>query len=409
MTTNAQGINKFLSVGKQSALGTPKVGGGCQYLRRRTATFGVTNNTYENDEIARHHQSTGVTLGAKKVAGKLDGLSSSLTYQLLYEQLLQADAAATAPLTIGVDCTTQATAPQFVDGSSAFLSSGLKVGDVVQFTGFTTTATANNSRNFWITDLTAGNMTGIFLDGTAVSPKAPETGSVTVTVVGKKIVVPTSGHTTNFLTFEEWYSDISKSDLWTDCQVAQIQVGIPSTGNSTFAADIVGLNVTRGTAQAQTTPTAETTTQVHSALYGHLYANGVAVTNATGVTITITDSAAPTDAVMGSSASSDIQRQRIKVNGSFTAQFNNTALETLFDAGTVISLCAVSTADSSATSNIIAFTIPTLKLLNNQPDDGEKVIVRTYQFEAEIPSTSVGGAALKFNQAIISVQDSAFA
>ena len=50
------------------------------------------------------------------------------------------------------------------------------------------------------------------------------------------------------------------------------------------------------------------------------------------------------------------------------------------------------------------FTMGRIKLTGDAPDDGEKSILRTYPFTAEL--NSAGGAALAWDQTIITIQDS---
>lgn len=404
MPSPAQGLYKQLAFGKQTALGTPKVGAGGQLLRRKSSIFSATKDSTGNDEIVSHRQDTGITFGMKKTNGKIDGNLSSGSYSVLIAGAMMADFAAVTPVVVGTDCVSAATAPQFVDGSAGYLTAGLKVGDVVRFTGFTTTAVGNNSKNFWITALTAGNMTGIFLDGSAVVAKT-ETGSVTCTVVGKKAVVPLTGHTNDFFTFEEWYSDKSRSEVFPDCKVNQVTIGVPAAGPATLGLDIVGLGTrTLAATQSFTDPATETTTEVVQAANGAVYVDGVLVANATTLSLTIDRGISPIGASIGSSVSPDLNAGRIKVSGSFTAMFNDTALQALFDAGAAVSLCAVAAVDNSATADFVGFSLGAVKLTGDAPDDGEKAIMRTYPFTAQL--NAAGGAALAYDKTILTIQDS---
>ena len=404
MATPAQGLFKQTAFGKQTALGTPKTGAGGQILRRKTSIFTATKDSTSNDEIVSHRQDTGITYGMKKTGGKIDGNLSPGTYSVLMAGALMADFAAVTPMVIGTDCVSAATAPQFVDGSSSFLTAGLKVGDVVRFTGFTTTAVGNNSKNFLITALTAGNMTGVFLDGSAVIAKT-ETASVTCTVVGKKAKVPTTGHTNDFFTFEEWYSDQSRSEVFADCKVNQLSIGIPAAGPATIGLDIVGLGsrVLAGT-QSFTTPASETPTDVVQAANGAIYLNGALAGHVTTASLTLDRGISPVGASIGSRVSPDVNQGRVKVSGSFTAMFDDTTIQALYDAETAVSLCVVASSDTTATSDFVGFSMGRIKLTGDAPDDGEKAVLRTYPFTAEINGS--GGAALAFDKTILTVQDS---
>lgn len=405
MPTIAQGIRKTTSIGLQTALGTPNVTTG-QIVRRKNSVFQAMRDMFESDEIVSHHMSTGSAYGLKKAQGKIDGLCSALTYQLPFEGLLEKVFTATAPLVLGVDVTSQAVIPQITDPTTSFLTGGIKTGDVVQFTGFTTTAVGNNSRNWWITAVTATQLTGVFLDGgAAMLPKAPETGSVTVTVVGKKCLTPLTGHTNSYYTFEEYYSDLPRSELFPDCKIAQIALGLPATGNATISIDVVGLGIrTPSAVQQVVTRSAETSTPVIAAINGFIYVNGAVAGNITGAQITISNSAANMGAVIGSNNGPDVQKGRIRVSGNFTGFFQDAVFSTFYDGETNISLALVMTGDQTSTSTFLGFTLGRIKITGDSPDDGEKGIVRTYPFIAEYNIT--GGAALAFDQTILTVQDS---
>jgi hypothetical protein len=406
MTSPAQGLYKVTAFGKQVGLGTPLVGAGGQILRRKTSVFNATRDTTENDEITSHRMSTGLTYGQKKSSGKLDGNLSSGTYSKLMAGALMADFAAVTPYAAGTDvvaAVTTGNAGTFTDASAGYLTAGLKVGMVGRWTGW---SSANNARNFWITSLTAGVMTGLMLDG---SPVVADAGGVsddvTFTVVGKVSKVPLTGHTNDFFTFEEWYSDISKSEVFPDCKVNQVQISLPAAGPASAAFDIVGLGTrTLGTAQSFTSPTAETTTDVVQALHGAIYANGAFVDHVTSCTVTLDRGITPIGASIGSNVSPDVNQGKIKVSGTFSAMFDNATLSALFDAETKVSLAVVSTASGAATADFVGITMGKVAFTGDAPDDGEKVITRTYPFTAEI--NGAGGTALAFDKTIVMIQDS---
>lgn len=401
--TTAQGINKVTSIKKQVALGAAATGAGGSVLTRRTSVFSAERETYESDVITGHQQSTGVSYGMKKASGKLDSLLSTETFQLLFAALLRKDFTATAAYVAGIDVTAQAAAPQFADASGGFLTAGFKAGDVVRWSGFAgAPGTNNNAKNFWITALTATDMTGVFLNGDAVSADAAG-DAVTCTVVGKKSLAAASAHTNDYFTVEEFYSDLTKSETFTDARVNAISVSLPASGNATFSADFLALGRTLGAAQVLTTPT-EPTFREMAAVNGKIYVNGTAVGDCTGVQFSLDGGGAVDGPVLGSNSGIDISRGRIKVSGSFTAMFDSTTLQTLYDTETTVSLMTVVTDDETATSAFMAFTLGAIKLTGDAPDDGEKAITRTYPFTAEYNAN--GGAALAWDKTIMTVQDS---
>jgi hypothetical protein len=403
--TVAQAIHKITVLAKQTGLGVPFAGTGGQILRRESSVWKAERDTFTNKEIVSHQQDTGISYGLKKASGTISGVLSPSTYKSVFESVLRADFAAVAPLVAGIDVTVTVAAPQFVDASAGFLTAGLKVGDVVRWSGFTA-ANGNNNRNFLITTLTAGNMSGIFLDGGSAIAHASGDTSATVSVIGKKCKVPLTGHINNYYTIEEWYADITKSELFTDVQFNKFEISLPATGNATVSIDAIGLDRTLGAAQVLTTPTAETTTSVLSGVKGAVYLNGSIIDNATSAKITINSNRKAGDAVLGSNVSNDIVSGRVAVSGEFVAQFEDSVIQALYAAETPVSLVLVVTESDEPTAAFVAFSLGRIKLTGDTPDDGEsKQLTRTYPFTAEL--NSAGGAALAFDETIISVQDSA--
>lgn len=402
MPTIAKGTQKITVLKKQTALGTPATGGGGQILRRRTSVFQAPRETFESDEIVSHHQSTGVAYGLKSANGRIDGLLSAGTYAMpiaaLLEKLFVAGVAAT-----GVSLTTAGSGPYTLTrAAGSWLTDGFKVGDVIRTSA---AGHANNiNKNLWVVGVTATVLTVLVLNGTALTAEGP-IAAVTITVIGKKSLVPMTSHTDEYFTVEEWYSDLGRSELFTDMRFAQASIGLPASGNSTISLDLVGLNRTLSGVQQLTSPTAETTTGVMPAVNGLLYINGAQQSVVTGVQFNIGNNAANVGPVVASNNSPDVARGRVRVSGSFTAMFDSVTMQSAYDAESAIALQVAVAADKTATSDFMSFVLGRIKLTGDAPDDGEKGIVRTYPFTAEI--NSAGGAALAYDQTIISVQDSA--
>lgn len=359
---------------------------------------------FKSNEVVSHHMSTGSSYGLKQVDGNIAGELSAGTYQMPIEGICEALFAAT--VTTGADTTIAAVAgtpDTFTDSGNGFLTAGFKVGMVVRASGFTGAGvTANNNRNFWITALTAGVMSGMFLDGTAmISDAAGE--AVTITSAGKTCKPPLTGHTKQYFQIEEWYSDLTDSDLFNDMVVASVDFDLPATGNATFGSSYIGLSRALSGSQVMTTPTAETTTGIMSSINGRLYVNGTS-TPVTGLKVSIKNSAAPTGAEVGSNSSSDVSKGMIEVDGTFTSMLRDQVLSALYDAETAVSLAAVLTADETATSNFMSFIVGKVKITSDTPDDNQS-IMRTYSFTAEM--NAAGGAALAWDKTIITIQDSA--
>lgn len=400
--TVAQGIRKQTVYKAQSALGTPASSTGGQILRRVSSTFMLDRDSFESNEIVTHQQSTGSSYGGVKVNGSLSTLLSPGTYKDVFANLLRADFAATSAIT-GLTLTIAGSGPYTITRSTGdFLTGGIKAGDVVRITAGTYTGTARDI-NLLVVSLTATVLTVVALNGSALTAQS-SVASSTLTVVGKKCSPPLTSHTNTYLTIEEWYADLSKSELFTDVKVGSAEIALPSTGNATANFALMGLGRTLGTSQVLTTPTAETTSSVLTAVNGVVYVNGASVGNCTGATLSINGAVAHGSPVIGSNYSPDLDRGRISVSGQITGLFDSTTLQAFYTGETPVSLVLVVTDDETADADFVSFTLGRIKIMGDAPDDGEKQIVRTYPFTAELCST--GGPALAWDQTIITVQDS---
>jgi hypothetical protein len=100
-----------------------------------------------------------------------------------------------------------------------------------------------------------------------------------------------------------------------------------------------------------------------------------------------------------------MSRGRVEVSGTFSALFDSTTLGALYDNETVTSLVAIMAADTTNSADFVAINLSAIKLTADDPDDGEKAVMRTYPFTAQLNAT--GGAGQPADQTIISIQDSA--
>lgn len=404
----AQGIAKTVAVAKQTGKGVPAdVTAPGQYLRRITYVAMAERDTFDNNEIVTHQQSTGISYGLKKVSAKLSGLLSSGSYSLFFASVLRklfVAGSTTGAITTVASASTTGAQGTFTRNAGSYLTDGFKVGDIVRSSGWATTGASNNNVNLLVLALSATVMTVIRFDGGVIGAKAAG-DSVTIAVVGKKTLAPLTGHTNEYLTMEDFYPEIPKSEMFTDMKPNQIDVAIPATGNATFGLDFVGLLRTRPDAQVMSNATAPTNTAVLTALNGLIFANGAPLANVTSLKLTITGNVKQGDATIGSDVVYDLSRGRIAVTGEFVALFSDDTIQDIYDAETPISLVGIAMDNKLVgTSDFVAFSMGRIKITGDTPDDGEKLISRTYPFTAEININ--GGVASTFDQTIVTVQDS---
>lgn len=400
----AQGINKQVAVKKQTVLGTAATGASAQLLRRESSTNTLKKDTYGNNEIASHQQSTGKTHGVRSVDVALNGVLSAGSYATVMGSVLRDDFAAITAIS-SLSLTFGGVAGAYtIGGTGLMVSGGWKIGDVIRVTAGTSLPADILNKNLLITALSNTSIGVRPLNGSTITVSGTAIAGCTLTYPGKKAFPPESGHTKDYWTVEDWQSDITQGEVFSDVMLGKLDIGLPSTGNATIAISGAGLNRTISSTRSLTSPTAETTSSPLAAINGVLIVNGVAVTNLTGVTLAIDGKVATVGAVVGANVSPDIQRGTLEVSGSFTAFYETATLSTLFDNATSINLVAIVTDTSAANSEFVSFSMSSIVLDGDGKDDGDKAIVRTYPFTARI--NTAGGAALANDKTIISVQDS---
>lgn len=405
--TVAQGITRSWAYKVQSALGTAASGSGGQLLRRTGIDLSDAKETYSSNEIASHQQSTGATHGIGSSSGTISGEMSCTTYGDFQQWLLRKDWAATSAIS-SLSLTIAASSPNYTitRGSGDFLTGGIKVGDVIRLTGGSLNAN-NVGKNLVVTNVTATVLTVNVLNGETLTAEGP-IASCTVTVTGKKTWTPTSGHTNKYITFEDWSSDVSRSQLYSDVQVAAMNISAPTTGIITVQYPLVGLRpAVRSGSRVLTSPTAETTTAVHSSAKFAVFINGVRQSAVSTFTLNVNGNVGLGEGVLGSNSRPDTQRGRIAVDGSFTALFEDDTLAGFFDDEAAREVVIVMAEDLTDDADCISISLPAVKFMSANTDDGEKQLVRTYAFTAQRPASA--GSGTEHNDAIIQLQDTTIA
>lgn len=396
----AEGISKVLAYKKETTWGELPGATGAQVIRRVTGTFDLTKETYQSDEIRTDYQMSDYRHGIRSVEGNISGELSPGTYADFLAAALARDFTV-GVASVGVDITSQTSAPQYTRSTGSFLTDGYKVGDLIRFSNFAT-ATENNNRNFVITAVTATTITGVNLDGSAVGAEVG-TG-IDVEVVGSKTYAPLTGHTDDSFAWEEYYPDITQSEVYTGNKVNTISLSLPATGLTTIEMQFIGKDLAQsGSSQYFTSSTAQNSNGIFAAVNGVLIVQGVAVGLVTGLSMNINRNLSM-EAVVGSNVHPDIFEGRILVDGEFTAFFENGVYRDYFVNESEVSLSVVLSTDNTATADFISITLPRIKVNGANKDDGEKGIVRTFPFQALLKST--GGAGTDSEATTISIQDS---
>ena len=397
----SKGTAKQVGYKKETTFGTLAGNTSGKLLRRVTANFNLVKEAYESAEIRVDRQVADFRHGVRSAEGTLNGELSSASYADFMGSIVGKDfAAVTLGAAAQTTVTVSGTTYTLVRASGSWLTDGLRVGMVVRAAGLTTTA--DNAKNLLVASLTATNAVVVPLNGSTMTAQAVAS-SVTLTAPGKQTFVPATGHTDDSYTVEEFYSDIAQSEVYTGMKVNSLSVQLPATGLTTVDIGFAGKDLTQtGTSQYFTSPTAQSSNGIFAAVNGVMLVNGAPVALITSADFAI-ERATENAAVVGSDSVADIFTGRIRVTGNMSVYFQDATFRGYFDEETPVSIVLTVTADSTATSNFVNFTLPKVKLGSFTKDDGELGIVASTSFQALLNDVTTAGLAAT----TIQIQDSA--
>lgn len=399
--TISKGVSKQVGYKRESAWGVLAGATSGKLLRRVTASFNLMKEAYESGEIRTDRQVADFRHGVRSAEGSLNGELSAAAYADFMGSIVGKDfAAVTLGAAAQVTVTVAGTTYTLVRATGSWLTDGIKVGMVIRATGLT--ATADNAKNLLVASLTATEAVVVPLNGVALVAQAVAS-STTLTAPGKQTLVPTSAHTDDSYTVEEFYADIAQSEVYTGMKLNSMAVQLPATGLTTVDFAFAGKDLAQtGTTQYFTSPTAQTSNGIFAAVNGVMLVAGAPVALVTSADFSV-ERATENATAVGSNSVSEIFTGRIRVTGNLSVYFQDAAFRGYFDAETPVSIVLTLTADSTATSNFVVFTLPKVKLGSFTKDDGELGIVASASFQALLNDVTTAGLPATTLQ----IQDSA--
>ena len=397
----SKGTAKQVAYKKETTFGTLAGNTSGKLLRRVTANFNLVKEAYESAEIRVDRQVADFRHGVRSAEGSLNGELSSASYADFMGSIVGKDFA-TVSLGTAVDTTVTVVGTTYtlVRDTGSWLTDGLRVGMVIRATGLTTTA--DNDKNLLVASLTATDAVVVPLNGSTMTAQGTES-AVTFTAPGKQTFVPATAHTDDSYTVEEFYSDIAQSEVYTGMKVNSVAVQLPATGLTTVDIGFAGKDLTQvGTTQYFTSPTAQNSNGIFAAVNGVMLVAGAPVALVTSADFAI-ERATENATVVGSNSVADIFTGRIRVTGNLSVYFQDAAFRDYFDDETSVSIVLTVTADSSADSNFVGFTLPKVKLGSFTKDDGELGLIASASFQALLNEVTTAGLPAT----TIQIQDSA--
>lgn len=398
------GVAKQLIYKAESAWNTAAGASGAQRLRRVSSDLNLKKDTFESNEILSTYQRNDFRHGLRRVEGSINGELSPGTYKdFMAAAVRRAFAAITASTSVSITIAGSGPTYTVTRAAGSWLTDGYKVGQVGRLSVGALNA-ANISKNLLITDITSATVLVVMpLNGVALVAEGPITGC-TWTATGKTTFVPITGHTDPSFSIEQYYSDLTLSELYTGCKIDQMDFSLPPSGMAGIGIKMMGGDVTTAGAAYFTSPTAETTTGILAGVNGILTVQGTKIATLTGLNFSIKGSMSG-EPVIGSTTYADITEGRVTVDGTFTALFDGATMRDYFINETEVSLVAALSASNSATADFISFAMPRIKVGSAEKSDGAASLIQTLSFNALYNGT--GGAGVKTEQSTLAIQDSA--
>ena len=193
-------------------------------------------------------------------------------------------------------------------------------------------------------------------------------------------------------TFEQYYTDLDISEVFTGCRVGEMNVSIQPTGMATISFGIQGQGMTTSSgngAPVFATPTAATTTSILSGVNGTMSIDGVGSTIITGMDFALTNNL-NSQPVIGSTTVPEIFYGRSVVTGTVSAFFDSTTLLNAFINETAVKLSIAMTGTDSTS---MTFKMNKVKLNGaNKTIGADGGVIVQLPFQALL-ATSVAGDA----------------
>jgi hypothetical protein len=387
----AKGVAKKIAYKLETNWGeAPTVLTGARYLSRVTGQFNVNAETLQSNTIRTDRQIEDYRLGTRSGDGSLNTELSPGSLDDFFAAALAKDFAAGG--TTASTSVTIATSGDFYTitrSTGSWLTDGFYVGNVVRMTGAGLN-TANVGNNLLILSMTATVLTVKTLGDNVLVAEGP-IATVAVSVVGKQTYTPQTGHTSKSFAFEEWFEDVTVSELHLGNKVNTLAVQLPTNGFCTADVSFMGKGkMVTGASQFYTSPTAAPSNGLTVSVSGAVVVNGVPAGVITSADFSI-DRGLEAANVIGTNYAVEMFDGRVNVSGNISTFFENGTFRDYFLNENKISLIFALSTGSEKDAEVISFVFPTVKLGSSTRDDGENGLIQQHSFQAILNTDAATG------------------
>jgi hypothetical protein len=369
-------IGVLLSIRRETTYGTIATNDStAKVIPHVSHSLALSKTAITSQEKRASFQRSTMRHGNRAVGGDLALQLQCGTYKELMESAVRRDFTAVTNIALS-NVTATVAAPQFVRAAGSWITDGLCVGMTIRMTGWTTTGTNNNSRNYTIIALTA---TGI----TVAEPVAAKASgdALTISIPGRVTFMPVTGHTQTSYTVEEWNPDVPRSNRFLGARVNTMAIELPPNDRATLTFGFTGQDRAKSASQYFTSASTPALSVMQVGHTGVLVINGVVSGLITGLSINVTNNM-QTGAAVGSALTPGVFHGAMEVTGQFQCYFSDATFDDIFDDETEISLIVRATDDTTIGGNFIQLCLPRIKLSGGSFSTQNESRMQSFDFTA---------------------------
>lgn len=380
-------VNVTLAYGPETTFGVAAATNAGKLLRRVSSSLATTKEAFASNEVRPDQQVSDLRHGMRRASGGFEGELSLQTYDDLIEALLRGTWASGVSLseTGLTSVVASASAKTFTFTGGDPVSIGLRVGDVIRFSGLT--PTTNNGKNFRITGFGGTSNRTVSVHPAPADVSTPDT-SFGVSVVGKKLLMGTERRS---FTIQQHMEEIDITELFTGCRVGTSSFQMPPNGMATASFEVLGKDgqvLTGVNAPYFISPTVAPNTAILTAVSGSMRLAGVERSVVTGLDfqVALNLSSQP---VVGAQTAPEVFYGRSVVTGNVSAYLEDESLINVFLNEEEVDIQAVMESGTSVGLDFLSFKFSRVKLSGASktigPDGG---VIATFPFQALLPSAA---------------------
>lgn len=401
------GINRQIIIATESSFGVQGAGPG-QLLRRTWVSMEPAPPEAQSQEITQDAQILDAFLGMPAVQGQLTGQLSPGTYKMIFEGLVRGTWAATSAiasisdsaLTIGGDGTIT-----FSSATSNFLTSGIKNGMIVRLTGATAGRAGINSINLLVLAVAANALT-MAPNAAAVAWTASTESSITLTPVGKRVMMPQiANQVDRSFSIEDWRSVTAQSQLARGVKFGSISLSVNPNGYVNFQASFAGKNIDRSGTQVYSTPGTQSTSVGVRPVSGTVAYAGAVIGYVSGFNLQMSQALQPAQVIGAVDGSPKIAVGTLMARGSMQVLSTDDTLTTDFLSQNDVQLTLFLPTGAQASADFVSVYIPRARLVGRQEQDSDRLIMRSFNFST-LQKASGSGTGTAYDNTGLVIQDS---